>query len=418
MRSFPLSSALGLPVADTTREFAHTAWSLLVLSSLVVFAACGRDSAGSASSDVAIATDSAGVQMLALSATDRPFPDSLVEVQRITPADSGMGAFVGAWSGSVASNGVDRLYVLARDDAQIVVFDDQGVALERWGRRGGGPGELEFPDGLLVNDDGSVEVYDFTRTAFVRFAADGAVLPLRPLPRDSMGSPNSTGRAAGESFVFSRRRQANDSSTTDYVLTTATDTTLLASLTVKVTPDVAFETCPVRLSGMEPYFSPTMNVARAPDRWAVLKGPTWRVEWYDGARLASVWTRPSEAPRPSSLALLEQELAQGFQLRFGSESCKVPTSEVATAIGMAQTHPALRRIAVAPDGTVWAERYEPQTATQRVDVIAPDGRYRGTIEGRGAPMAFLQGGRVVYSEEDELTGIVELVVLRVSGAGW
>lgn len=405
-----------IATAGTNR--AGTPLMTALLCALPLLGACGDDAERSVERDIAVATDSAGVEMLALSATDHPFPDSLVEVQRITPADSGLGAFVGAWAGSVATNGVDRIYVLARDDAQIVVFDDQGTPLARWGRRGGGPGELEFADGLLVNDDGTVEVYDFARTAFVRFAPDGTVLPTRSLPRDSMGSPNSTARAAGEAFVFSRRRQVSDSATTDYVLTTASDTTLLATQTVKVTPNVAFQSCLVRLSGMEPYFSPVMSLARAPDRWAVQKGETRRVEWYDGPRLASVWSRPSAAPRPSTIALLEQELAQGFQLRFGTESCTVPTEEVATAIGMAEYLPALRRIAVAPDGTLWAERYEPKQATPRVDVIAPDGRYLGTIDGRGAPMAFLRGGRAIYTEEDDQTGIVELVVLQLPGAAW
>ncbi len=402
------------PFVRHRRVLLAGAVSALALTS----SSCADSQDASDSANRSTRIDSAGVELVAIPATERAFPDSLQEVLRIEPADSGLGAFGSFAPGAVASNGVDRLYVLAADDAQIVAFDDLGTPLARFGRRGGGPGEFEYGDGLVVSADGSVGVYDFAKNALLRFDANGAILsPVSP-PRDSAGSPGAPVIPSGESLLFHRRLQKNDSVFRSLVVAAGPDTSVLASLTNHVTANVAFESCPVRMMGMEPYFSPTMTVAIAPSGgWVVQRGAEWRVETYNGTRLTRVLTRALPA-RPTTVDLLERELSGGLEIRFGNGSCKIPTSEAATAIGMAPSVPALRRVAVAPDGTVWAERFEAWQDEQRVDVISAQGELLGTIAGRGAPLAFLRDGRVVYGETDEDTGLMTLVILRVPNAGW
>jgi hypothetical protein len=104
-----------------------------------------------------------------------------------------------------------------------------------------------------------------------------------------------------------------------------------------------------------------------------------------------VWTRNLPA-RPSTTALLEAELEEGVTLRAGDRTCTVPVAEAAAARGMAPVLPALCRVAVAPDGSVWAERWELRALTQHVDVLEADGTLRGTLSGCGAPLGFLRGG--------------------------
>lgn len=399
----------------------HHSRALRALLTLTIAAsvACASDNASTdaVSEGAPVTTDSAGISMVAIVPAERVFGDSIVEVLRITPADSGVGAFGGLSHSNVATNGVDRIYVLSADDAQVVSFDDQGTPLARWGRRGSGPGEFEFGTGLHVTDSGAVELYNFVSASFVRYAADGTVLPQRRMPRDSAGAPMEVARVLGDDVVYMRRRQEGDTVTREFVHATTSDTSVIAALRIGVTQNVAFKSCPIQLRGMEPYFAPTMTLATARDLWAVQRGPSWRIEFFDGPRLSRVWTREVSA-RPASVEMLERELQNGFQIRFNGNTCRVPNDEIAELIGIAAELPALRRIAIAPNGTVWAERFEPLADTQRVDVVAPDGRLLGTVAGRGAPLGFLSGGRVVFYETDEDTDLQELVVVRVSGAGW
>lgn len=381
-----------------------------------LLAACGDRDATPA--DVAtITTDSAGVRLRAIPAVDQPFTGEIEEVTRIEPADAGPGAFGAVYAGNVATNGVDRIYILNDEESTIAVFDGDGTPLSSLGRRGGGPGEIGMGADLSVESDGTVAVYDYSRTAYVRFDSTGRPLPIRQLPRDSTWSPDAVSRALPNGFAFAARRLHTDSLTRGLRLVAGNDTSTLLTQTIPVTMDVAFGTCPVRLRGIPPYFSTEFGFEASPTGLTVMRANTWRVEWYRDSRLAEVWTR-AVPDRAASLAVLAREAGEGLTIRFNNESCTTPLSEAAKERGMAPTIPALRRLAVAPDGTLWAERWEPVQDTQRVDVIAPDGRYRGTIRGRGAPLGFLRGGRVLYAEKDTVTDVQSLVVLRVVGADW
>lgn len=389
---------------------------LVAASAIALLAACGADTTERA--DVAtVTTDSAGVRMRALSAADQPYDGELEEVARLAPRDSGAGAFGAVYAGNVATNGVDRIYIFNQDESSIAVFDDTGAPRATFGRRGGGPGEVGTGTDLSVEPDGALSVFDYARDAYVRFDSAGAALPLRRLPSDSIGAPDASGRALPDGFLFATRRMGTDSLTRALRLLTDTDTTTLVTQTIAVTKEMAFGTCPVRLFGIPPYFATEFAYDAAPGGVAVLRDRTWRVEWYHGGRLAEVWTRPGPE-RASSLDALAREAGEGLTIRFNNESCTTPLAEAAEARGMVPTIPALRRIAVAPDGTLWAERWEPAKDMQRVDVIDPDGRYRGTISGRGAPLGFLRGGRVLYADTDSVTEVQSLVVWRVAGAGW
>jgi hypothetical protein len=390
--------------------------SAIPLLATLLLAACGT--AERAPADVSTrVTDSAGVRMQALPANDAPFPEALEEVARIAPTESGPGAFGALYAGNVTTNGADRIYVLNDEESVIAVLDEAGTPLTSVGRRGGGPGEIGMGADLSVEPDGTLAVYDYTRSAYVRFDTAGGAMPLRQLPRDTAWSPDAEARALPNGFVFAARRLQNDSLTRGLRLVSGTDTSMLVTQTIAVTMDVAFGSCPVRMRGLPPYFATEFAFEPAPTGIAVMRSNAWRVEWYRDGQLAEVWSR-SLPERAASLDILAREAGKGLTIRFNDQSCTTPLAEAAKARGMAPTIPALRRIAVAPDGTLWAERWEPVDDTQRVDVIASDGRYLGTISGRGAPLGFLRGGRVLYAETDTVTDVQSLVVLRLRGANW
>ena len=384
---------------------------------LLLAAACNAPSSD-ATAERTVTTDSAGVRRREIPATERPLDSALVEVARIAPADSGPASFDALRPGNVATNAVDRLYVLVTDESRIAVFDDGGALQASWGRRGGGPGEIGFGDDLTVDADGTVWLFDYQQGAFVRFDSAGAPLPIVRVPNDSAGSAEAPLFVTPDGVAFVRRRQEDDSVHRALLLATATDTATLRPQAQFVTRDVSFPSCPMlRMSGLPPYFSPDLTVVRTPRGVAIQPDGTWRVEWYEGARLTEVWTR-ALPPRASDATLLAAEIDGALTLRFGDNSCTVPPEEAGAARGVVATLPALRRIAVAPDGSLWAERWEARSASPRVDVLSPDGTLRGTITGRGAPLGFLRGGRVVYAETDPATELASLVIYRVRDAAW
>ena len=362
--------------------------------------------------------DSAGVRWRTIPSAEQVLDSVLTEVVRITPADSGVASFGALYHGNVATNDADRVYVFHNDDSRIVVFDDTGGALGAWGRRGAGPGEIGFGGDLSVGPDGAVWIFDYQQSAFVRFDTTGAPLPLLRLPDDSVGTSESPVRAVPGGLAFVSRTMEGDSIRRTLRFATERDTASLATQSELVKRDVAFPSCPMlRLSGLPPYFSPELSTARTPRGIAALRTAAWRVDWYEGARLVEVWTRDVPARTPDA-ALLEAEVDGTLTFQFGSNRCTVPAQEAGDVRGMAATVPALRRIAVAPDGTLWAERWEPTSATQRVDVLQPDGTLLGTIVGRGAPLGFLRNGRVLYADTDPDTEVQSLVVFSVRGATW
>jgi hypothetical protein len=388
----------------------------LLLCTISVLA-CNADPSDSTPNDT-IVTDSAGVTWRALPAGERRLDSALTEVARIAPADSGPAAFSALFPGNVATNGVDRVFVLVSDESRIAVFDDAGTSLGSWGRRGGGPGEFGFGDDLSVGPDGTLWLFDFLQSALVRFDTSGAPLPLLRLGGDSAATPEAPTRAVPGGLAYVLRQSIGDSMRRIVRFASTRDTLTLREQVVAVKREISFPSCSaLRLFGMPPYFSPELSVARTPRGVAVLHDATWRVEWYEGARLREVWTRAVPARTPDA-DLLRAEVDGALTLRFGPNSCTVPVEEAGEARGVAATVPALRRIAVAPDGTLWAERWEPTSGTPRVDVIAADGTLRGTIVGRGAPLGFLGNGRVVYAETDPDTELQSLVVLSVRGAAW
>src|SRR5688572_2631909 len=61
---------------------------------------------------------------------------------------------------TVAFDRSDNLYVLDGQNYRVVVFDARGRYVRHFGKRGGGPGELQAPLALVINTDGNVVVND------------------------------------------------------------------------------------------------------------------------------------------------------------------------------------------------------------------------------------------------------------------
>ena len=70
-------------------------------------------------------------------------------------------------------------------------------------------------------------------------------------------------------------------------------------------------------------------------------------------------------------------------------------------------------MALGAGGELWVERYRFVDQPQLLDVFDAAGRYLGSLEGHSMPLGWLSGDRVVLGEEDQETGLVEIVVYQV-----
>jgi hypothetical protein len=87
-----------------------------------------------------------------------------------------------------------RIYVLEGSDANVRVFDRNGVFLKTIGRKGQGPGEMERPVYIQIEAGREIFVVDYVGRGLF-FAEDGTFLrqqnmlrPIQPIRRDSRGN--------------------------------------------------------------------------------------------------------------------------------------------------------------------------------------------------------------------------------------
>jgi sugar lactone lactonase YvrE len=69
-----------------------------------------------------------------------------------------------------------RVYVVDPPRHDVVVFDLAGAEVLRFGSRGGGDGELNYPTGVAAAPDGTILVVDALNFRVVRFGAEGEFL--------------------------------------------------------------------------------------------------------------------------------------------------------------------------------------------------------------------------------------------------
>jgi hypothetical protein len=103
---------------------------------------------------------------------------------------------------TVAFDRSDNLFVLDGQNYRVVVFDARGRYVRHFGKRGGGPGELQAPLALILDADGNVVVNDIANRAFVVFKPTGEHVRNVPFPED-IGFPGNV-FADGRGGVLTR----------------------------------------------------------------------------------------------------------------------------------------------------------------------------------------------------------------------
>lgn len=372
--------------------------------------ACAKDS--SAPTQRSTRTDSAGVAILRGPAEDVPLPWAFTELRRIGGADSGVFAFARVSHSNVASDGASTIGVLDSDaDNRVRLFTGDGAYLRTVGRKGGGPGETQYPNGLRLDTSGVVSVYDFMKNAIVSWGPDGT-----PRPEHRALSPR--GSVFEDAVLIADTVfvavQSNDSLSSLRRLErwTLFDTMVITSILSAKPKMTRFKCIGIALP---PLFSGELTWTRSSTGVVASTTQTqYEVAVYRGTSLVKS-VRRAIAPaiaKPSDAVKLYPE---DFKVMFGGGAppCVTPATEVGEKVGVAKFIPLIRKMRFAPDGSLWVERYTFKGETPAVDVFDADGQYLGTASGRSLPLGFLGNDRVLFAIENADDGTSVIGVFQI-----
>ncbi len=376
--------------------------------------------AGCESPAVAVVTrtDSAGVALVVSEGADRVLDWAFEERLRLGGDDEGPGAFYSLSRSLIATDAAGRIHVLDGGAHRVVVFDGEGRHLRTLGREGDGPGELAMASGVDV-DGGVVGVWDYGKTGIVRFGPDGEPLPTFTSPAFYAGRGLEL-RPTGAVFRTTDVRDADDMKDVLVIMDTTYDSgdaqwRHLRPVVSKSIPDApmhVFESCRIGFR-LPPLFHPDVEWAPSPDGRLVVSTETdYVVDVYaDTVRVASY--RRALTPRRASRELAVASLGEGMTVSVsGRPPCTIPPAEVIDARGFAGRVPFVRSLLTDPSGRIWVERLTIGGEPGRIDLLAPDGAYLGTLVDAPVPVAFFPDGGLIAIETDEMD-VDRLVNYRV-----
>lgn len=369
-------------------------------------AGCNRETA--AASDV-IRTDSAGVKLITSTKADTALTWRFDSVGVFADSLGEPWLFNGLSPQMVLTDRAGRTYVLDREPA-IRRFGREGQYERSTGRKGGAPGEMELPLALVQQGD-SLVVVDPIRQALVRFGPD--LEPIDDIPL--RGAFERTQRIAFRSGGLWQERYDFDSSGTTVRL--RADTTSDASLRSLFSPTPTnrrmLEGCGGRLQLAQPvFFEPTLEWDSEGARVLAYTGPSYELSLYEGARLIAV-VRRNLTPTAPTMEDARRLYPEGMKVVAGSMTCEIPLETLVDGAQMAATMPFANGVVLLSDGTMWVQR-SLRTETPVLDVFGSDGAYVGTARGFGLPLGRLPNGELLVPREDEASGGILIVRMRVT----
>lgn len=363
---------------------------------------CGGDRGGRARVET---TDSAGVAIVRSVSADLELSFASEPVRSLGGKETPEESFfhVGAWN--VAVDGSGNIHVLDREAYRVQVFDSAGVHLRTLGGQGEGPGELQYPFALAAAADGRVWVLDIGKHSLVHWGPEGEVREAGSVPEGYAGG-DVTWTHAGLAIPL------RDSTGQRLELVPeAGGPTVLASIPAGEVRALQLESCGMGFSGMPPIFSPALTWTARENTVVVARNPEYVLDVYEGGR----WIRSLRrdvSPRTATAALAAASLGDGMRVRVqGRGDVVCDPAEVVEQQGFAPFLPMVAQLALAPDRTLWVQRYAVADEATKLDLFDAEGRYLGTLaEGASFPVGFLPDGRILVSEKDEMD--VERLVVR------
>ena len=376
----------------------------MLVPALVCMAACGGASA--AASDV-VRTDSAGVRLITSGARDTVLPWTFREIDLFRDSLGEPWLFTNVVPAIVLADRGGRTYVVTREPS-IVRFDRSGRFDRTIGRKGGGPGEFEFPVSIGSQGD-TIFVRDGIKQALVRFLPNLSPATDRRLEGALARANQLFFRTGG---LWFRQMDVTDSTR---VVSVFADT--LGGAPLRRVSDrlgVAVDFGCIKGGGMAPVFAPQLLLHANVARLLVNAQPAYELWLYEGPRAIASIRRPL-APRAPTAADVRGLYPNGmiFSLGGGRADCIIPAEEVMSKQGVAAQYPFVFDVMLLPDGTMWALRTPQAVRPAVVDVFNSEGVYAGTTTGMGLPLAMLPNGELLFARDDAESGGV--VIVRMKG---
>ena len=337
--------------------------------------ACAGDVAPGA--PAASVTDSAGVRIVENPAPDRPAAWQAVAIADLVPPDSALTVLPWAVEADPAAG---RIYAVDGTSERVVVFDRSGGYVGTYGRRGAGPGEFRNPAALSVGPDGVLTVWDAGRGVLSRWSAEGELLDERPapLPYWGPGFHEADGRILTVTSRTAEREQRQM-----LVALAADDTVVLHT----VSRELVMMELPCMSAPAPRLFAPDIVWTASGGTTYVLNGPDYRIDVYaDGALTASI--RRAVEPIRVTARMAAARVAFGQFAAF-LRRCGVTADQLVAAVGHEELTPVVQWLAVDPDGRLWVTRSADGITPRHVDILDADGRYLGTLDAPGMPLAFV-----------------------------
>jgi hypothetical protein len=355
----------------------------------------------------------------------------------------------------------DNLYVLDSGNFRVLVFDRAGRFVREVGKQGNGPGELTFPTGVAIAPDGRLIVADMGRGGFAIFRPDGTYIenvaaPEGLRPSGSMGFAVDAGGTAVFRTMPALRGGPGSGPPDPQQLTKSP--IVRAALEVNATPTTIYE-IPMpapkvqeagqaggRVMRMVMFAPPTFTPAPA---WgalpngaiAVAHDPEYAIKLVDATgRLQRIIARDEQPRRvtrrdqdrareqrrkqlenPSSgqgIRVSNNNGASSFSFSTGGE--KLTSAQIEERLRdmtFAEVMPMIQTLRTDPLGRIWVQRMPAEVGGNGViDLLGPDGRYLGTLDGQKIPDAISNSGLAAYIERDELD--VQRVAVRRLPPAW
>ena len=219
---------------------------LAVLTALFALSSCQVSGGPTGES---IRTDSAGVEIIVNSGTDRPLDWQLDRVLSLGGVDEGPESFFRVRRGGILFGPTGSIHVLDGGNQRIQVFSSDGTFLHSVGGPGMGPGEFQYPISFAVLPGSQVLVLDFQRQAEMLFDSAGAFVEQTGTPGNYLGG---TLRVHGESKRYLRTVTERETGRRRFVVTNvvAGDTTSLVTMLLPATSEVRYEDCGIGLEAV------------------------------------------------------------------------------------------------------------------------------------------------------------------------
>ncbi|HEY0306201.1 MAG TPA: 6-bladed beta-propeller [Longimicrobiales bacterium] len=410
-----------------------------------------------------LATPAAAQQVTRLPAQDKVLPGKPV-MQFSIGAEDGEDWELLSRVTQVAFDKEENLYVLDGGNNRVLVFNPQGKFVRKFGKKGGGPGELMSPVGIAVTTTGEVAVTDLGRPAVSLFKKDGTFIKNLtlgedfgfPVPTQGTYAHPSGGvvvrpmppvmRRGGADEIATRTMTGRKSPLT-WFTTDAKNTKLFEIPQPDITPKVQDNGAgsgqrQIAVRVMLPAFTPATLWGVLPNgAVAISNDANYNIEIARNGKVERVLQRPftarkiTEADKNKEKARRREQMSSGrgnmvfsTSERRGSGPARANTSVGGTMpkaeidrmlneLTFNETIPVLTGMYVDPRGRLWVQRFKDVGQDGPIDLLNANGTYLGTVTGQTLPAAVSPSGRAAYIERDEETD-VEKVVVRKLPAGW